>query len=344
MQLISDLIDPAELVTFAREAQTIASQPFELIGAAPDTNVNTDRWQASGVSGLTPEMARFRADDTPNQTLSRPSVVRTSGELPPVGVQTIVTEREARLLATLAAQGQDDPLVNAIYDDVPAVVLSMVQRAEAARGQLLSYGGVWISENGVSAIADMGANQVTHPEQFPVAAVDWTDPAALIWSDIAAWAEAYEDISGDSAGTIGVRASVYKLILTNAEVVGASGIANVSALAPDQLDTLTDRFNMPRIVKWSKKVNIDGVMISPTPDHKAVFLPQVPKARTLWGITAHAFDWLAGGQLAVEQAGGVIVAPYRTDDPPKKYVVGAGVMLPVADDPRSLFAADVTGV
>ncbi len=341
MQLIEDLIPAAELVTFARAAQDELADDYELLEFLPTSNEQTDRWEAVRSSGVTPETARFRAPDTPNQTLSRPQVVRASGELPFVGAQTLISEKEAQKLAALAAAG-GNPLVDLIYDEAPTVIKSLEQRAELARGQVLSYGGVWINENGVQAVADMGANQATHPGQFPVAATAWDDPAAKIWTDITTWAEAYVETAGEPAATMAVRPQVFGLILRNSEVMAAAG--STAVLSLDALNALTDAHGLPRLRRLSKRVNVDGVMVAPTPNEKVLLLPGDPGGRTVWGITAHAFDWLAAGALPVEQAGGIIVAPYRQDDPPRKYTVGSGVMLPVIERPETLFAAEVLGV
>lgn len=343
MQMIDDLVDPAVIVPVARGVQDElnAAGTYQLEAFLPDTNHQSARWESEAVGDGEPDAAQYRAFDTRNQTLERPDVLKRSGDLPPVGAQTVISEREQVALAALAAAGgAPDPVVEQLYADVPKIVRSMLSRAELARGQALSYGGVWIRENGVNAVADFGANQVSHPAQYPVAATLWSDPAAKPMSDLIAWSEAYEERTGELPAHIGMSSAAWGFFVQNDEV--KEFCATAVARVPDAAITaMLETYGLPGITRITKKVRVDGVATLPIEPEKLIFQPADPIGETVWGITAHAYKWLTAARIGLEDIGGIVVAPYETDDPPQKFAVGAGTMIPVVARPEALFAAEV---
>jgi hypothetical protein len=151
----------------------------------PERTINSVKWETRG-NRRRVAAASYRAWDAQTKVATREiTQFATSGKLLPLGQKYIVGEFET-ILESLDRGMDSRDLVNAVYDDVAAHVLSIKKRLELAAGDLLTDGKFTLTgENGLTIEADYSVPAAN----MPTAPTAWTDPTADMLGDEMRWIE-----------------------------------------------------------------------------------------------------------------------------------------------------------
>lgn len=340
-------INPTEINAFVREIQTPADYLLTQ-SVIPERTVNSVKYEIRGGTRRV-AAASYRAWDAQTKVASR-EITRwvTEGKLLPLGQKYIVGELETILQnVQRGMDGQD--LVDAVYDDVAAHVLSIKHRMELAAGDLLIDGKFTLTgENGLT----IEANHNVPSANMPTASVNWSNPTADILADELAWIEVLR-ASGAPAPTRAVTSyKTWAYMLTNNSYRAAYyGSVSPSAtptavLARNEVNVVRDRYGLPPITTYDVKIPLDdGTDKRPLPENMFFLLPPnaTQMAETQYGLTAEGIVLSSGGNPSIERedAPGIIVTSGYDDDPVRVWTKGAAAALPVMYTPDIHIAATV---
>ncbi|MFE1452001.1 major capsid protein [Streptomyces olivaceoviridis] len=340
-------INPTVINAFVREIQTPAD--YELTQTViPERTVDSVKYQIRG-GGRRVAAASYRAWDAQTKVATR-EINRwvTEGKLLPLGQKYILGELETILQnVSRGMDGQD--LVDSLYDDVAAHVLSIKHRMELAAGDLLIDGKfTLVGENGLTLEADHKVPAANRP----TAPTAWTNPAADMLGDEMRWIEVLRK-SGAPRPARALTSYTTKALLMANDSYRAAYYNSVdpsqtptAVLAPDQVNVVRARYNLPPIVEYDVTIPLDdGTEKRPLPENMFFLLP--PDARkmgeTQYGLTAEGIVLSSGGnpQIEREEAPGIIVTSGYDDDPVRVWTKGAAAALPVMYTPDIYIAATV---
>lgn len=340
-------INPTEINAFVREIQTPADYLLTQ-SVIPERTVNSVKYEIRGGTRRV-AAASYRAWDAQTKVASR-EITRwvTEGKLLPLGQKYIVGELETILQnVQRGMDGQD--LVDAVYDDVAAHVLSIKHRMELAAGDLLIDGKFTLTgENGLT----IEANHNVPSANMPTASVNWSNPTADILADELAWIEVLR-ASGAPAPTRAVTSyKTWAYMLSNNSYRAAYyGSVSPSAtptavLARNEVNVVRDRYGLPPITTYDVKIPLDdGTDKRPLPENMFFLLPPnaTQMAETQYGLTAEGIVLSSGGNPSIERedAPGIIVTSGYDDDPVRVWTKGAAAALPVMYTPDIHIAATV---
>jgi hypothetical protein len=328
-------ITATEIIAFAREVQTPADYTLTA-NVMPERQINGVKYKTRRTSRRV-NAAKYRAYDAQTPVASREvKRIETEGMLPPLGQKYLVGELETILLA--ARRGADAAdLIESLYDDTAAHVLSIRSRLELAVGDLLTDGKFTLAgENGLTVEYDAAVPSAN----MPTAATAWTNPAADAIADEQAWLEVLRASGAPMPEKVVTSYKARALLAGNdayrAAYYGAvSGATTPTAtLAPNEVNAVRDRYNLPPIEIYDVQIPLDdGTMKRPIPEDRWLM---VPPNRTQWGetqygITAESIRLTTGDNPAIEleDAPGIIVTHGWQDDPVQVWTKGAAVAMPV---------------
>jgi len=332
---ILGLVSPAELTAFAREVPETVQNP--LSGVIPNDEVN-DTVVRVGKAGRKASTAQYRSYDAEAPIGKREGYANiTEIELPPLSEKLPLNERLRLDLHRYkdAAAGQ---VVDSFFDDVISAVTSIRNRAEKARGELLSDGKVTINENSTIAEADFGLAASHKPS------ANWSAVGADIIADETTWKRVVERDAQESVQFAVVSPEILDLMLKNDNYRAAAfGAAGGGVLTPERLNEVRRAFGLPPVFVYDGQVpgatGMDRVIAA----NKYI---QVTGGfgRSVWGLTAEGIE--LSGSNAVDftaaDAPGIVVNQWREPDPVTVWTKAASVFLPVADDINGLLSATIT--
>src|SRR5687768_18360766 len=112
MQMVTDLIDPAELVGYARDFQeVIAENPFSLKRWFPNNTTDDLEFKIRTGARVDVDAAEYRAFDTPSTMTGRQGFSEKRGQIPPLGRAWPIGEEETIRLRAIQA-GSQQPLID----------------------------------------------------------------------------------------------------------------------------------------------------------------------------------------------------------------------------------------
>lgn len=366
-QIIYDMVDPAEMTAYARRFnEEVLRNRFVLDQVLPNVLQEDLEFKVRAGQLTDVDAAVYRAFDTQPPMLSRPGTMRKRGELAPLGIQIPLTEEES-LRQRALDRGTDDPIIDAIYQDVERVTRSMQARVEIARGDVLVDGIVTISENGLSLTVDFGMAGSHKP--VLVGAAQWTVANAATAKPIddeLAWMEIYAADTGAMPRGKLMSRTRFMALASNAQMRSyAQGNAAVapSMLTLGSINAIYEQFGLPPIVSlgadgigapvvgsgapvspfYDAKVRVNGVQTPIIPTDKVVYLPpaDAPVGATFYGQTAEATRLIERGLIQRTEGPGITVLAMQNDSPVQTFTVGSAIALPVIINPEYLFTADV---
>ncbi|MGI8425446.1 MAG: major capsid protein [Actinomycetota bacterium] len=335
MPYINDLIDPQQLVGFARDQ---VFPEFRLNLLLPDVTDFDLEYRFNKGALLDQDAAQYRAFDTPAGIGKRQGVTRMTGELPPLSKKYKLGE-EDRLRLREIQSGDNDPLIDQIYDDVANGVRSVRARLELARGSAIYDGKVTIAENGVVADVNFGmpaGHKVT-------AATLWSDPAAPIIADLTAWVEVFVATNGFPPELALTSQKVFNNMLRNTQIrTLAATVAGVPAIVGrGTLSQVLVEYGLPPIEINDELIQVGGVATRPIPENRFVMLAPNGLGRTIFGVTAEALRQVRNGVILKEQTPGLMAVISETDDPVGTWTKTSGIALPVVPNPQQVLTATV---
>jgi hypothetical protein len=337
MALWTDIIDPATLTGYVREAlNDIEARRGNLARFLPNREVADINVRfVAGSNGLVAE-AEFRAYDAEPTIGGKSPLKRVTLELPPIGKNVPVTEYEQ-----LRSRGaSDDAVLNSILGVARQVAQAISDRMERLRGVVLRTGVATISEIGA---ADSFGRDAGHTV---TAGVLWTSATTVSrLTDLQTWSDTYETTNGVAPGVILMSRRVMRVMAQGDEFkTSLVGGGSRPATAAD-VNAIVEGAGLPPIEVYTRRTSAGLVL----PDTELMLLPEPvePDAwegtqlgATFWGQTLSSTE----ANWAIEEADqpGVVAGVYRNEKPPMiAEVVSDAIGMPVLANANLSFKAIV---
>jgi hypothetical protein len=345
--IIYDLVEPDILTNYARAYDNeVLRNVFVLDQWLPPRQMDDLEYRIRAGQIQDVDVAQFRAWDTPAAMTGRPGVARIRGELAPVSRMTPLGEEEQLRLRSLM-RGNDDPLIDAVYDDTDRMIRSVQGRMELARGQLLSTGKVTLNENGLQIEADFTQAFPNWASTHLVSAgTVWTNTgAATPLSNLLAWQDTYIQDTGQVPGTVLMAQARLSNLYLNAEMRSAAAAQGTtpSRINKETVDAIFAANGLPPITVYDTKVRVDGISTRVIAADLVIFLPPAgePFGNTFYGITAESLFLKDRGLLDASEMPGIVAVVLQDEHPVQTFTLGTAISLPVLPNPELLFVADV---
>lgn len=337
MALWTDIIDPATLTGYVREALAdIERRKGNLSRYLPNRTVPSISVRfVKGQNGLAVE-AKFRAYDAEPEVGKKPTAARVTLELPAVGQNIPVSEYDQ--LRTRGAS--DDVMLGQILDTARQVAQAVSDRMERLRGVVLRTGKATIAE--LAADDDFGR------------AAGHTVTATALWSaltstsrltDLQTWSDAYETTNGVPPGSILMSRRVMRVMAQGDEFkLSLTGGGSRPATAAD-VNAIVEGAGLPPIEVYTRRTS-SGLVL---PDNELLLLPEpvdpddwegTQLGATFWGqtLTSQEPSW---GIEDAEQPG-IVAGTYRHEKPPMiAEVISDAIGMPVLANANLSFKATV---
>lgn len=337
MALWTDIIDPATLTGYVREALAdIESRKGSLARYLPNREVSDISVRfVAGQAGLVAE-ASYRAYDAEPEVGKKPSGKRVILELPAVGQNIPVSEYDQ--LRTRNAS--DDVILAQILNTARQVAQAISDRVERVRAVTLRTGVATIAE--IAAADDYGRSG-TH-----------TVTAAALWSsattvsrltDLQTWCDTYEATNGVAPGSIVMPRAVFRLLQTGDEFKTSLVGGGSRRATSDQVNEVVEGEGLPPIEVYTRRtaagllLPADELLLLPAPVDPDAW-EETQLGATFWGqtLTSTEADW----DIADVDQPGVVVGVYRNEKPPMiAEVVSDAISLPVLANANLSFKAKV---
>lgn len=343
--LLRDTND-TDMTVFARQMDTPANYRLtqEIL---PERQIQGVRFKTTSAKRRV-NAAKFRAYDAPTAMAKRQAEqVVNEGMLPALGQTLAVSEMDQILLDV--GHGLDtQAYIDLLYSDVERHVESIKTSQELAAGQLLATGSVNLPGLGLDVNWNVPA------QNMPTAAILWDDPDATPLSDERAWIDYLVSTGAPAPREVVTSRRARALLASNAEYraafYGASstGVTPMATLAPNEVDAVRARYDLPPIVTYDVQVWNDDVYQRVIPDNKWIMVPNVPAAewgQTQYGVTRESAKFTSGTNPALtrEEAPGIVVVSHVDDNPVQIYTRGAAIGMPVLYVPDIHISATVLG-
>lgn len=342
MALWTDLIDPATLTGYVRQAQEdYETSKGTLAQFLPNRTVpNIDVKFVKGATGLI-DVAEFRAYDAEPEVGAGPAAKRVTLELPALGQQIPASEYN-QLRA--AGDATDETLLGQLLVTATRVARASSDAMERQRGTVLATGRATIPRIGLDE--DFG-----RPAAMQLVATNlWSASTATSRLDyIRQLCDIYRDQTGEDPGCILLSQAIFTSLAAGVEFQTQllNGGARNATIAQVN-DTVTGA-GLPPIVKYDRKVGVNGVATRVTPADTLMLLP-APVApddflgtdlgATFWGRTLTSMDPSYGIQAGSEP--GIVAGIYRNEKPPMVAdVISDAIGLPVLANANRSLAAKV---
>lgn len=325
MALWTDIIDPATLTGYVREAlSAIEARKGNLARFLPNRTVSDIMVRfVAGQAGLVAE-AEFRAYDAEPTIGGRQPGKRIILELPAIGRNIPISEYDQ--LRTRNAS--DDAILREILGVARQVAQAISDRMERLRGSVLSTGVATIPEIGaVDSFGRSASHTVT-------AAALWnTSPTVSRLADLQTWSDVYEDTTGVKPGAMVMSRRVLR-VMAQGDEFRTNLIGGGSRPATDDdVDAIIAGHDLPPIEVYTRKTS--GGLIIPNTEILMLPAPVEPDAweetelgATFWGQTLSSQE--PGWEIEEEDQPGVVVGTFKNEKPPMRAeVVSDAIGMPV---------------
>lgn len=337
---IYDLVSPVAATAFARQIPEPIENPLSSV--LPNVTVQGVKSKTVRRTHRT-TIAKYRSFDAEAPIGKRPDAIVTQElSLLPISEKLPVSESLLLALAEGASDAAVSRIVDAIYDDVERLTVSILNRAEKARGQFLSTGAITLNENGVIAEADFGLAG----DHQVAPGVLWSNSAATPLSDEKAWARKVRSDAQRRPVAATTSERVQGFLLANAEYRNAfwQRGADSPTLNPEQLNQVRASNGLAPLNVYEGEVPTEDATGTERVISDDLFILTTDNVgESQWGITAEARELV--GSNAVDfnqtQAPGITVVQYATPDPVTTWTKTSSIYLPVAGDINGLLVADV---
>lgn len=342
MPSINDLIPPASLVGFSRELEFPDLSVLDFV--LPPTTVENVEYEVLTASGDDVDAAEYRGYDTEAGIGDREGVQRLRGKIPPISRKIRLSEEDTiRLRAE--ESGNNEPLIEAVFNDARRMNRAVRARVTLAQGQALTTGKVTLSENGVEGEADYGVPG----GHIVTAGASWATTSTSIVGDLRTWSNTYATTNnGLRPGGMVITDTILGYMQLNDEFRSLlASLSGAPALITRQsVDQVLQAFGLPPITAVIEtQIQVAGSATRVIPADTMFMHPPAgfPLGQTPYGITAEALKLRSGGQIEVEQLSGPIAVVAEIDfDPVATWTKAAAVAIPVLANPKRLFIADTT--
>lgn len=340
---VYDLVDPQELLGFVREILNEENRnPLSLATVLPNRSIPGIEYKLSQGQLIDQSAAPVRPFDVPAPIAKRQGVSRKRGELLPISMKIDLAEEQTLRLRALQS-GNNNALIDAIFDDAANMARAVLVRVEQLRGEALWSGQIDLNENGVDQTLSFGrtGSHTVAPGTL------WSNTAnATPVTDLQTWAATYRDTNGINPAFAFISTRILNYLSLNAQLRTLATFNGVTPtfLGLQEINRILAVNNLPQFVLYDTKVrNIAGTQTRVIPDDKVVFLPpsNEPLGNTLWGETAESTELVEAEQVAADQAPGIVAVVMRTFDPVATWTKASGIVMPIVANPDLTLTADV---
>ena len=324
MQLWTDIIDPATLTGYLREAWAeLQLANGNLARFLPNRFVSDIQVRmAMGQTGMVEE-AQFRAYDAEPEVGKHEPIKRFVVELP--ALTKVVPFSEYNQLR--ARNASDEQILDAVRGIAVKIARDIDARVERQRGIALRTGKSTIPE--LAADDDFGRD-VAHTV---TAGTLWSSSAVSRLADLQAWADLYETKNGVAPGVIVASRRVLRALAAGDEfklslVGGGSRPATVG-----DVNAIIEGAGLPPIETYTRRTDAGPIL----PEDELLMLPEpvdptdwesAQLGATFWGRTLSSQD--ADWQIPEDVQPGIVAGVYQSPKPPMvTEAVGDAIALPV---------------
>lgn len=344
LELLLQDTNAVDLTVFARTMFTPADYALtrEIM---PEHNIQGVKFRSTS-SRRRVNAAKWRAYDAPTAMAKRQAErVISEGLLPPLGQTLAVSEMDEILLAV--GHGQDTAAyIDLLYGDAERHVEAIKTAQELAAGRVLA--------TGINTLPGLGldVNWNVPSANMPTAAVLWDNPAATPISDETAWIKYLVNSGAPRPKEVVTSLRALSVLASNIEYRAAfygsysTGTTPTATLAPNEVQAVRARFNLPPIRTYDVQVWDDDQYVRVLPDNKWIMVPNVPASewgQTQYGITRESQQFTSGTNPALtrEEAPGIVIVTKAEDNPVQIYTRGAAIGMPVLYVPDIHISATV---
>lgn len=335
MALWTDVADPQELTVVAREAARDREQrdSFNLAQFLPNEHTLSQTVTLEAGDNGFVEAAEYRAYDAETPIGGRgEGGRRVVFELPPLGQKRRVSEyNQLRFLG----EGGQSALRTAIGKAAVLRGQAVADRIELERGRVLVSGKAAINENGFIVDSDFGRSE----ELTVTAGTKWGEDNADPVQDILDWQEAYVDANGEEPAYI---VASTKAVAALSKFTGFLPKDSIRRRASfDEMNALLASEGLPTLVKYDRRVRVNGVNLRVIPEETLLFLPDASAGlgKTYWGTTLESLDPKYG--IQPDDRPGIVAGAYQDEDPMGVWVKAAAIGMPALADANLAMAATV---
>lgn len=336
-ELWTDVIDPAELTGYTREAaEDYERSKGTLAVFLPNREVaDIVARFVRGEAGLVPE-ANFRAYDAPPEVGARRGGKRVTLDLPALGQDIPVSE----YVQLRARNASDEEIRNSILTTARQVVQAVSDRMERQRGVVLATGKATIDQWNFQSDDDFGRA----PDLTQTAATLWTAGTSGRLEYLESLADLYEQHGNGRPGTMLMSRKVARLLRAGDDFT-VNTVGSTGRPSNEQVNTILDDHGLPGITVYERKtfsgrvLPEDTILMLPAPVETNAW-EQSELGATFWGrtLTSMSSDY---GLVDAEQPG-VVAGVYRNPKPPMiAEVVSDAIGLPVLANANLSLAAKV---
>lgn len=345
MALVTDIIPPAEMAGFVRALDPAAYGFTLMANYLPMTDVTSNEYEFTRQDGVRVQAGSYRGWDVEAPIASRQGFSKVRGEIPPASIKIPLGEEQRLFLARL--NGNDAPLVAALYDDAATLTEALLARFEVAIGEALFKGEVTFNMDA----GFLNTLKVDYGNTTTVTApgVLWSTIATSTpITDLTTMVGEYKAANGGrDPDRILTSTKVRNLMLQSAQV---KAFAAYNGMTPqivrvDQLAQILSAYGLPPVDVYDTQVNVAGSNTRVTPLNDLALLPNSDKVafgETQNGLTAEGLEFSGSGFMSVGTAPGLIGVVDKVFDPAGHWTKVTGVRLPVIKDPKKIASVTVS--
>jgi hypothetical protein len=335
-------VAPDALTAFVREVPT--PSVLALSSLFPTRFVDSNTVDFAEIV-RTNRTARYRSFDGRIHVSERDTGSEKRVKLLPLSSSLSMGEYERLQLEFARTSGTNQQaLANAVYNDAESLTREVQNRLEQAWGDVVTDGKLTINENGYAGEADFGVPG-TH---IVTAGTVWTNPAALMFTDIRTWTDVYIATNGFAPGSMRTSTRVLRAAQTNTEFINAirGAAAGATRVSLREINDLLSGEGLPTFdLPYDTMVSIDDVSTRVVGDDKVVFVPPniADLGYTAFGLSATALELVNSNvsDLSFSEAPGIVGVVIKDGPPFRQFTYVDAVAMPILANAKLLMVADV---
>ncbi|MDO4243798.1 MAG: major capsid protein [Actinomyces sp.] len=342
MALWTDLIEPAELTGYVREAyETTERAKGFLATFLPNQEVHDIVVKTyAGDAGLVDE-ASYRAFDAEPEVISGGQARRIIIELPALGSVKPVSEYSQ----LRARNATDEVLRDVVLREALRSVQGVSDRTERMRGTVLETGKATIDQANFKVEDDFGRD----PSMTVTTSAVWSGTGAKILDDLVAWADAYADLNGDRPGALVVSSKIARAMRQHADFRVLSVDGSTRAASLDVVNSVLESEGLPTLTIYDRRTSSGGKKVRVLSEDRVLLLPApvdafsgapTPLGATWWGQTLAASEADMG--IPDDEQPGIVASLDRASRTPRTVSIDVdAIALPVLANANLSMSAKV---
>ena len=236
-------------------------------------------------------------------------------------------------------------VVNAIYNDVDAMITSVLTKVEQMRFEALATGKLVFSENGFTGTIDYG---VPSDHKAVLTSTDlWSDALATPLEDLQTWFDKIVADTGIAPQRILTSSRVASALRQHASIRSAIyGVNSDRMVSSAQLNEFLVEQGLPMLFTEDRVYRAKGsngayVTKRFFPDNVLVMTPGGALGNAVYGPTAEEIQLSGDPSVDISKVGNVVATVYNTNDPVAHWTKAVATVLPSFPTANQVFLATV---